>query len=90
LTEILSSKVPGDLCNRRGDEIAAAEGDRLAVEPPAMHDASGLHALLTCPAPERRGRDDSDPLHAGSERQATHDLRLELELAGYAVARVDS
>jgi hypothetical protein len=89
LTEIVSSKVLGDLCNRRGGEIAAAEGDRLAVESPALHDASGLHARLAGPAPERRGRDDSEPLRAGSEHQA-HDLRLELELPGYAVARVDS
>ena len=59
-----------------------------AVEPPVMHDASGLYAALASPAPERRGR-DSEPLCAGSEHQA-HDLRLELELPGYAVARVDS
>lgn len=83
----------GDLCKRRGGEIAAAEcDDPLAVEPPAMRDASGLHVHLAGLEPERRRRatDDPESLRADGEQHRTRDGRVELELPGYAVARADS
>jgi hypothetical protein len=46
--------VLGDLCKRRGSEIAAAErDDPLAIEAPAVRDTPGVHVLLACLEPER-------------------------------------
>ena len=82
----------GDLCKRRGGEIAAGErDDPLAVEAPAVRDASGLHVLLAGLEPERRRRatDDPESLRADGEQHQARDGRVELELPRYVVARVD-
>ena len=86
-------QVLGDLCKRRGGEIAAAErDDPLAVEAPAVRDISGLHVLLAGLEPERRRRatDDPESRRADGEQHQARDARVELELPGYAVARVNS
>jgi hypothetical protein len=80
--------VPDDLCKRRGGEIAATGRERLAVEARPVHDASGV--LLPGLEPERRGTDDPQPLRAESEQHQEHKGRVEVELTGRAVARVDS
>jgi hypothetical protein len=80
--------VPGDLCKRRGGEIAATGRERLAVEARPVNDASS--ALLPGQEPERRGTDDPQPLRAESEQDQEHNGRVEFELTGCAVARVDS
>jgi hypothetical protein len=77
-----------DLCKRRGGEIAATGRERLAVEARPVHDASDV--LLPCLEPERRGTDDRQPLRAESEQHQAHYGRVEFELSGCAVARVDS
>jgi hypothetical protein len=77
--------VLGDLCKRRGGEIAATGRERLAVEARPVHDASDV--LLPGLEREWRGTDDPQPLRAESEQ---HDGRVEFELTGCAVARVDS
>jgi len=80
--------VLGDLCKRRGGEIAATGSERLTIEARPVHDASDV--LLPGLEPERRGTDDSQPLHAESEQHEAHNGRVEFELTGCAVARVDS
>jgi hypothetical protein len=85
--------VLGDLCKRRGGEIAAAErDDPFPVQAPAVRLASGAHVLFSSLGPASRGRATDDPksLRAGREQQKARDGRLELELPPYAVARVDS
>ena len=78
----------GDLCKRRSGEIAATGRGRLAVEARPVHDASGV--LLPGQEPERRGTNDPKPLRAESEQDQEHNERVEFELTGCAVARVDS
>jgi len=85
--------VLGDLCKPCGGKIAATErADPPPVEAPAVRDASGLHVLLAGLEPERRRRatDDPESLRADGEQHQARDGRVELELPGYAVARVDS